>query len=119
MDSTVFGAWPQAPIPHSVVIDVSKLSEYLRLTVPHRWVERTPITLSTAPSLILPLLALIVMAGLARTPATLILRLSLLPLALAVTLIPCFGYYFEAPQLNALNHALRMSLMFWVLSCVH
>lgn len=99
MDSTVLGAWPQAPIPQAVVVDLSKIFGDLKF--PH--LERIPITFSNVPYILVPHTILLLMAGLTRTPNTFMLRVALLPLAIAATLSVCFRYYFEQQNMWAAN----------------
>lgn len=81
-----------------------------------KYATRIPYTNETALYLVLPIVILVVMAGLARTPSTSTLRLALLPLAVAATLRMCFGYFYDGPENDGLNHGLRTSFSrFWYL----
>lgn len=80
--------------------DLQKIARYL--VPPHH--ERKPIDASNVLYSILPVLSLLLMAGLARRRGTWLIRLALLPLALAVTLRMSFGHFIDNEYFYAFNH---------------
>src|ERR1700733_7404448 len=75
----------------SLFADLQKVARYL--VPPHH--ERTPYNGSNVLYSGLPLLAIFLMAGLARRRGTWLIRLALLPVTLALTLRIFFGYFMD------------------------
>jgi len=71
------------------------------------YVTRLPTTPLTVMLPLVPFALLTIMAGLSRMPSTQPLRLAFLPLAVAIHLRACFGYFFEDPNLDVVNNLLR------------
>ncbi|KAF8312205.1 hypothetical protein DL93DRAFT_2098346 [Clavulina sp. PMI_390] len=74
------------------------------LVPPHS--QRIPITPQNLYVYVVPHVPVLIMAGLARTRGTWLIRLAFLPFAIAVILRYSFGYYFDSEYLHGLNHGL-------------
>ena len=84
----------------SLSADLQKVARYL--IPPHH--ERTPYNRSNVLYSGLPFLAVFLMAGLARRRGTWLIRLALLPVALALTLRIFFGYFMHGQYFHGINH---------------
>lgn len=101
----IFAFSPTSSVPlvasfRSSIANLHKAARYL--VPPHD--EREAINTSNALGSALPILSLFLMAGLARRRGTWLIRLALLPVALALTLRVSFGYFINGGYFYAFNH---------------
>ncbi|KZV73772.1 hypothetical protein PENSPDRAFT_682524 [Peniophora sp. CONT] len=80
-------------------------AEFVRLgrTLVPRPEDRTPLTLATAPYMMIQFIPFLAMAYLVRRPNTYILRLLILPILIVTALHAAFGYVWTNPRLNVYN----------------